>query len=59
MQWLCSAKQRLSYKQTSNGEAFLGKVMICEGGEKNRFAKEQQGSEQQNNDLQRISNEMI
>ena len=21
----------LSYKQTSNGEAFLGKVMICKG----------------------------
>ena len=29
------------------------------GGEKNRFAKEQQGSEQQNNDLQRISKVMI
>lgn len=58
-QWLCFAKQRLSYKQASNGEAFLGKVMICEGGEKNRFAKEQQGSEQQNDDLQRISKVMI
>ena len=44
---------------TRRTEICNGFVLRSKGGEKNRFAKEQQGSEQQNNDLQRISNEMI
>ena len=44
---------------TRRTEICNGFVLRSKGGEKNRFAKEQQGSEQQNNDLQRISKVMI